>query len=185
MSTSSDRHLKSATRFIATGLLALAAGCSPAFAQDSETWRCEAPHGSYRTNDSPISDRITSISGRISFHKAFDGPEFGSVARIGFKDSRLHGSECQCNGLLLQALHNPDAIGFYMTVNGEEVELSGRTFDTPITFKISIDPDGVMTVKVGKDHLDIKSAPLHHPGHDTMTMSCSGADISFLNIDAR
>lgn len=157
--------------------------CSSALAQDRETWRCNAPNGSYDVNSSPISDKTTSISGRINFHDGDFGPDFSSMARIGFEDSTLGNEDCHCNGIFVQGFQNPDRVGFYILVDGKaELLDQARKIDTPITFKISIDPHGIMTVKVGKEHLEIKTAALPHPARDTVMMSCSGADVSFLNL---
>src|SRR5947209_345599 len=154
------------------GVLALATSCSAAFGQDHETWRCDAPNGHYDANEPPIWDKTTSISGRISFHKAYPGPAFGSIAKIGFTDSKLQDGDCHCNGLFVKSFHDPDRVGFYMLVDGETVLFEqGRTMDTPITFKISIDAAGLMTVQVGKEHMETKTATLPHPQRDTMEMS--------------
>ena len=164
--------------------LILPLGCSSAFAQDHETWRCDAPYAHYDYYAPPIWDKTSTITGRINFHKADFGPNFSSNARIGFKNSKLSDADhCHCNGIYVKAF--PDNVGFYMLVDGDAIPLSGRPYDTPITFKMSIDPQGVMTVQLGKQYVDIKSATLPHPERDTLMMSCLGADVSFLNINPR
>jgi hypothetical protein len=155
--------------------------CSSAFAQDHETWRCDVPNGHYDDYSPPIWDKTTSITGRISFHKADFGPQWSSIAKIGFRDSTLKDGACHCNGIYVQAFEK--TVGFYMLVDGEPTELSGRPYDTPITFKISIDPQGMMTVRLGKQFVEEKTAMLPHAARDTLEMTCSGADVSFLNIN--
>ncbi|HUQ46799.1 MAG TPA: hypothetical protein VM053_01000, partial [Gemmatimonadaceae bacterium] len=126
--------------------------------------------------------KTTSITGRLNFHEAHGGPD-GSIARIAFSDSKLDDGDCRCNGLFVKGFQDPDRVGFYMLVDGEPELISSRKFETPITFKFSIDSKGVMTLQVGKEEVHAKSAKLPHPQRDTMVMSCSGADVSFLNVD--
>lgn len=163
--------------------LALSTSCS-AFAQDRETWRCDVPNAHYDAVHLPIWDKTTSISGRIDFHQGHFGPEWHSIAKIGFTDSKLADGDCHCSGLFVRGWEG-QGLGFFLLVDGqtpEEFDL-GRKYDTPITFKISIDPAGLMTVAVGKEHLETKTAMLPHPERDTLMMSCSGADVSFLNVN--
>jgi hypothetical protein len=173
-------------RLALAAALALGAGCSSASAQeDHETWRCDTDNGTYSANPLMIWDKTTSISGRISFHKAYFGPRWSSTAKIGFTDSKLADGNCHCNGIFVKAFSDdPNGVRYYMLVDGEVVQLNwGRKYDTPITFRISIDPQGVMTIRIGKEHLEIKTAALPHPQRDTLMMECSGADVSFFNVD--
>lgn len=165
--------------------LALANGCS-AFAQDRETWRCSASNGSYQVNGPPMWDKTTVISGRINFHKADFGESFSSFAKIGFSDSKFQTPDdhCHCNGLFVKAWPNPARLGFYILNDGEVEPFDLiRTVETPITFKISIDSQGVMTVQVGKEHMERKTATLLHSHRDKLLMFCTGADVSFLNVN--
>src|SRR5438105_12685932 len=111
------RRVWPSLRFALVVLMASATSCSPAFAQDHETWRCDAPNGSYSVNAPPIWDKTTSISGRINFHRGDFGPQFDPVARIAFKDSKLKDGDCHCNGLFVEGFQNPDRVGFYMLVD--------------------------------------------------------------------
>jgi hypothetical protein len=166
---------------------ALATACSSAFAQDRETWRCDVPNGHFDRLAPPIWDQTTSISGRINFHKADLGPDWGSTARIGFTDSKLQDGDCHCNGILVKAFEdNPGGVTFFMLVDGETIAFTqNRTINTPITFKISVDQQGLMTVQIGKEYLETKTAVLPHIERDTLFMSCSGADVSFLNVNPK
>lgn len=179
------RFIYLAVRLSLITCLALANGCS-AFAQDHETWRCRAPNGSYQVNNPPMWDKTTVISGRINFHKADFGEGFGSFAKIGFSDSKFQTPDdhCHCNGLFVKAWPNPERVAFYILTDGEVEPFEiVRTIDTPITFKISLDPQGLMTVQVGKEHLETKTAILPHAQRDTLLMFCTGADVSFLNVN--
>lgn len=170
-------------RLAVVGCLSLTASCSSAFSQDRETWRCDTPNGKYNVNEPPIGDKTTSVTGRILLHKAYFGPNWASSAKIGFHDSKLVDGDCHCNGLEVEAFHDPDSVEFYLLVDGKRTFVSSREYGIPITFKFSIDPNGIMTAEVGKEHVDTKSATLPRPARDSLRMSCSGADVSFLNID--
>ena len=178
-------RVPSTLRLVLSAGLTLATSCS-AFAQDHETWRCNTSNGSYQVNNPPMWDKTTVISGRINFHSADFGPNFSSFAKIGFSDSKFQTRDdhCHCNGLFVQAWPNPDRVAFYILTDGEMERFDiVRTIDTPITFKISIDPTGLMTVQVGKEHLETKTSMLPHLQRDTLLMFCTGADVSFLNIN--
>jgi hypothetical protein len=169
----------------AAALIGIAAPALSQVQEGHETWRCDTPNGTYDSNPAPIWDKTTSISGRINFHKADATGEWGSIARIGFTDSKVREGGCHCNGIKVEGFDGPHAgVVWSMLVDGTPFEFkTARLLDTPITFKISIDPNGVMTVKVGREHVEIHTAKLPHPDRDTLTMSCSGADVSFLNVN--
>ena len=171
-----------ASRLALVALLTLTTSCA-AFGGDRETWRCNASNGHYQDFSIPIGDKITTITGRLNVHRADLSNEWPSVARIGFTDTSNPDSDCQCNGILLSTHPGDKGVGFYMLVNGEPTLLSGRQFETAITFKIVIDPNNQMTVAVGKSHVDSQTTGLPHPARDSVAMSCSGMDVSFLNID--
>ena len=185
MRASSNRVFSRKAGFVMTASLALASSCSSVSAQDHGSWRCNTPNGHYRENASPISSTVTSISGRITYHKPYFGTNFGSTAKIAFQDSKLDGSSCHCNGILLQAYPNSDFVGYFMIVDGQKVAMHPRQFDIPITFNISVSPQGLMTVRIGKTNLDINTVILPHPERDVIRMVCSGADVTFHDIEAR
>jgi hypothetical protein len=180
-----DRFLSRATHLSLISGMALAASCSSAVAENHETWRCNVPNGHYDENALPISEKSTSISGRITFHKADFNPEWNSLARISIKQNSPEGGNCHCSGITAYAFPNPDVVEFHMKANGEDVAVAQSPFETPIAFKISINPQGVMTVAIGESDPEIKVATLLHPEHDTMVLACSGADVSFLNVEVR
>lgn len=173
-------------RLVLAAGLALATSCSSANAQDRETWRCTASNGSYRVNNPRMWDKTTIISGRINFHSADFGSEFSSSAKIGFSDSKFQTPDdhCHCNGLFVEAFPNPARLSFYILTDGEVEPFEiVRFIDTPITFRISIDPTGLMTVRVGKENVEIKTSMLPHAQRDTLLMFCTGADVSFLTVN--
>lgn len=165
--------------------LAFSTSCS-AFAQDRETWRCDVPNGQYDANDMPIGDQTKVISGQINFHRADFGPEWLSIAKIGFKDSKLEDGDCHCNGLYVQAFKKEQSVALALLVDGHPRESFpvGGTFDYPIPFKITIDPNGLITLQVGKKVVQTDTAVLSHVERDTLMMSCSGGNVSFLNVKA-
>lgn len=170
-------------RFAVASAVALLAGCSSAWAQDSETWRCTAANGHYDERAIPIAGK-TLITGRISMHSADTSSEWGSTAKIMTQDSQHPGAACNCAGVVATGYRDPAIVDFSL-VRGEGAEhISTRSFETPITFRIEIDPHGLMTVRIGKDHPYVKTATLEFPRRDTLELSCSGADVSFLNIEA-
>lgn len=171
-----------ATRLGMAASLALATACS-ALAQDRETWRCDTANGHFSRIALPIGDKTTSVSGRITFHKAYFGPDFGSIARIAFTDSQLPAGDCRCNGIFVKAFPDSSTVGFYMLVDGEPVELARAPYETPITFNFSLDPQGRLTARMGKTSPTSKTATPRHLKRDSVVMSCSGADLSFLNVD--
>ena len=162
--------------------LALSTGSS-AFAQDRETWRCAAANGQFSRNVSPIGNKTTSISGRITFHKAYFGHDFSSMARIALTDRKLPDGDCRCNGIFVKAFPGYSTVGFYMLLDGEVIELAKAPFEKPISFNFSLDPLGQLTARVGKSNPIYKTATSRHPQRDSLTMSCSGADVSFLNVE--
>jgi len=154
-----------------------------ASAQDHETWRCTAPNGHYDQNPIPISDKSTTISGRILFHKGFFAPAWNSLAKINIAQGG--GGDCHCSGVTAIAFPEPGGVDYYMDGNGSQTLNSKRLFDVPITFVISIDQNGIMTTQIGSKTPVKTSVRLFHPEHNYLMLICSGADVSFLNINVR
>ena len=61
--------------------------------------------------------------------------------------------------------------------------MTNRILNTAITFKISIDAANQMTVQVGKEHMVTQTTGLPRSARNALLMTCSGMDVSFLNID--
>ena len=172
-------------RILIVGFLTMMAGYSSAQAQDVETWRCTAPYGDAVRKSLPAPGSVHGVDGRITFNTADLGPEWSSVAKIGFHNSTVDAGDCHCNGLSVEASATTNVIVFNMVVDGRATPISARYMKIPISFSISIGADNVMTVKIGKQSVDIKAVPLADSSHDSLIMSCSGADVSFLNINAK
>jgi hypothetical protein len=166
------------------GGIIVASACASAETIDQGTFRCNASNGHYDAKAFLIPSDTSSVSGEISVHSADAGPEWTSLAKILVHQHGAHYSDgdCSCDGIAINVFKNPDHVDFYMTTNGQNVPIGRSPFDTPITFKISISPEGVMTVTIGKTNPNLKTIMLHHPEHNSLEMSCSGADVSFLGI---
>jgi hypothetical protein len=174
-----------ARRLALVGGLILATGCSSAIAQDQETWRCNAPNGHYDEHVLSIPANATSVSGKIAFHSGDFGTEWTPLARIRFTQSDTADGNCHCSGIAAYGYQNPDHVEYDVTTKNEDVAIAQSLFEKSIMFKISIDPQGVMTVAIGKTDPTIRTTKLLYPGHDSVVLSCSGADVSFLNIDVQ
>ena len=168
-----------ATAHVLVGAL-LAASVTPAQAQDHETWRCDTPNGHYDQKFEPIPGTTTTISGKLIVHKADIGPKWNSVAKITVAQGG--GGDCHCSGVSLAAFDKPVTVNYYATANGADVSVARSDYRTPISFRISLDPNNVMTVQIGKTNPKTKTVRLLHPEHDYLVMSCSGADVSFLDV---
>jgi hypothetical protein len=147
-----------------------------------ETWRCSARNGHFDRNVLSIPKGTTSIRGFINFHRPDFGLKWPSVARIAFTDSALYNAGCHCNGVSVGAFRDPDRIEFAMLTDGQFTSMAQSDFERPITFSISIDPRGMMTVQIGAHDPEIKTVMLSHSTRDSIIMSCSGSDVSFLNV---
>ena len=165
-------------------LLTLISGSS-ASAQDRETFRCAAPNGHYDNEMLRIWDKTTVVTGRINVHKADRGTDWASSAKIAFTNSKDPDNGCHCNGVYVEAVPDKPYVDFFVLVDGEATVLTRRYFETPTTFRIAIDANDRMTVQIGKDHPYLKTVSLHRPARDALLMTCSGIDVSFLNVDPR
>lgn len=162
---------------------ALIAGCTRAGAQDTETWRCSAANGHYEEHLIDIAGKST-ITGRINMHSADFGSRWTSIAKVSIEDSKRSSAECDCAALVATGIRDRTVVDFALEQGHEQQSFAQSEFEKPITFRIDIDPQGLMTVRIGKTHPVEKVAALRHPQRDTLHLSCSGADVSFLNIDA-
>ena len=167
---------------------AIATSCSSAVPQDHETWRCSTPYGRYDQNTLQISPGTHTLSGRIQFHAGEKGEVWNPAAHIAFADSKLpteRDGDCFCNGISAAMYRNlPGIVTFEMISNGESVGIAQAQVGKSITFSVSIDAAGLMTVQIGKTNPARKIVLLIHPGRDMIHMLCSGADVSFLNVQA-
>jgi len=160
----------------------LSTGCRAATG-DQETWRCNSPNGHFNQNVLPVaSGTVTSVHGRISIHDADKSGPWGAVARVAFGSSGSSEEHCSCDGLLVRAFHNPDVVEFHLVSNGQVSLVARARFETPITFDVSVDPQGMMTMKVGKPDPVVKTAMIPAIRRDSVVLSCSGTDVSFLGV---
>lgn len=174
-----------AIRLTLTGGLMLGTISTSALARDREIWRCDAPNGHYDETAIPISEKSAVITGRIIIHKADFRPEWNSLARVSIKQSGLGDGGCHCSGIVVYAFPHPNTAEFHVTANGKHEAVAQSRFETPVTFKIALDPQGVMTVELGETDPVVKTVNLPYPNHNSLVLSCSGADVGFLNIDVR
>jgi hypothetical protein len=153
--------------------------------QADESWRCDAQDGGFAENEIPISGTTYAVTGQILFHnRDFTGSDIPS-AHIAFTDSTTtpSGDHCFCKGVRAQIFpERPDIVTYYMVRNGKAVGMAESRLGIPITFKFMIDKAGVMTAAIGKTNPQILSAKLTNPRRDMVHMTCSSADVSFLNV---
>lgn len=171
-----------AMRLALLALLAGATSCS-AFSSDRETYRCMARNGFHDHSLAPVGDKTTTITGRINVHKADIGPDWPSFAKIAFTNSKDQENGCRCNGISVNTWEGEDGVTFHILVDGKATPMTNRFFDTAITFKITIDPQDQMTVQIGKEHPVTQTVTIPKSARDAVLMSCTGLDVSFLNVD--
>ena len=169
-------------RLVLVTVLTLISGSS-ASAQVRETFRCTAPNGHYDHEMLRIWDKTTVVTGRINVHKADRGTDWASSAKIAFTNSKDPDNGCHCNGVYVEAVPDKPYVDFFILFDGEAAVMTRRYYETAITFRIAIDTTGLMTVRIGKDEPYFKTVKLARPTRDSVLMSCSGMDVSFLNID--
>ena len=173
-------------RLALVATVAIASGCSPALAQDQDTWRCSTDYGTHREHREHIPRATRVLTGRILFHSGEVGQEWEPGAHIAFTDSHFAASSgCFCNGIRAEIYSDePDIVKFFMIYNGREEGVAQAKVGIPITFRLSIDSRGVMTTTIGRTSPVSKSAQLMHPPRDTVFMDCSSGDVSFVNVRA-
>jgi hypothetical protein len=168
----------------AIGGLTMATPCASFDQRDHETYRCNTPYGHIDGAVFPSTNDFGTLYGKISFHMADIGPEWASMGKIVFHQRGAHYSDgdCSCDGVAVYAFKNPDHVEFNLTSNGKDVPIAQSPYEKPISFKVTITPQGLMTVAIGKTNAIIKTVKLRHREHNTFEMSCSGADVSFFDI---
>lgn len=153
--------------------------------QAEESWRCDAQDGGFAENEIPISGTTYAVTGQILFrNRDFTGSDIPS-AHIAFTDSATtpSGDHCFCKGVRAQIFpERPDIVTYYMVRNGKAVGMAESRLGIPITFKFMIDKAGVMTAAIGETNPQILSAKLTNPRRDMVHMTCSSAEVSFLNV---
>lgn len=163
-----------------------ASACSAACAPRPVTWQCETPNGRFVQNPQPIAPETKVLSGQIQFDNAKFGERWDPVAHVAFTDSTLPTEgDCFCNGIRASIYPGePDTVKFFLIANGQSEGIAQGPVGKPITFRMSIDEGGLLTVAIGKTNPVEKTAQLLHPQRDTMQLSCSSATMRFLDVKA-
>jgi len=170
---------------ILPAFLAIASLTAPAFAQDGGNFSCDASGGGFQEFETPISPRAHVISGRMLFEsRDFTGSDIPS-AHIAFGDSGSapDPDHCRCKGIRAQIFPDePNTVKFYMVSNGHAVGMAQGPAGTPITFSFLISRDGVMTATIGRTNPRTRSEKLTNPRRDRVHVTCSSADVRFLDL---
>ena len=164
---------------------AFASISASASAQIDESFSCDASNGGVQEFEVPVSPRAHLITGRVLFEsRDFTGSEIPS-AHIAFGDSASppDPGHCHCKGIRAQIFPDePDTVKFYVVSNGHAVGIAQGPVGTPITFAFSIDPNGLMTASIGRTNRVSKSSKLSNPHRDRVHVTCSSAEVQFLNL---
>jgi hypothetical protein len=159
--------------------------CSTAF-----SWQCSTPNGKYRHNRMVIREGSTTLSGQINVTRADVSGDWAPKAVVAFTDAskliNFDGSgDCLCNGVRAMVYpQEPDVVRFFLIANGQEVGMAQGPVGTPITFKIDVDTQDLMTVTIGKTNPVVQRAQLAPALRNQVRMSCSSGDVSFMGVRA-
>ena len=174
--------LNRALRRALPAFFAIASFGSPAFAGNFD---CDASNGGVQEFEMPVSRHAHAISGRMLFEsRDFEGSDIPS-AHIAFGDSASppDPGHCRCKGIRAQIFPDePNTVKFYMVSNGRAIGMAQGPVGTPITFAFLIDGDGVMTASIGRTNRVSKSAKLSNPRRDRVHVTCSSAQVRFLDL---
>jgi len=133
-------------------------------------YRCRLPPGT------------RSVSGQIQFVSG-DWGEYGLPrAAISLNGTVPPGTpHCACTGLMA-FLRSDNNVQYEMHGNGNVVPFAQANLGVPITFKVSIDPSGQLTVSIDKTDPVTKTLKLDYPVNRPLRLSCSGADVVFSDL---
>jgi len=176
--------LNRALRRVLPAFIAIASVGSSALAQSGGTFACDASGGSFQEFEMPVSRQAHSIRGRLFESRDFTGSDIPS-AHIAFGDSAdpPDPGHCRCKGIRAQIFpEEPDTVKFYMVSNGHAVGMAQGPVGTPITFAFLIGNDGVMTASIGRTNPRTRSAKLSNPRRDRVHVTCSSAEVTFLDL---
>ena len=180
-----SKPLNRTLRRILPAALAAAGISSAAFAQGNGTFTCDASDGGVQEIETPVSPRAHMISGRILFEsRDFTGADIPS-AHIAFGDSASppDPGHCRCKGIRAQIFPDePNTVKFYMVSNGHAIGMAQGPLGTPITFSFLIDGEGVMTASIGRTNPRTRSEKLGNPRRDQVHVTCSSAEVRFLDL---
>jgi len=79
-------------------------------------------------------------------------------------------------------LRSDNNVQYEMHGNGNVVPFAQANLGVPITFKVSIDPSGQLTVSIDKTDPVTKTLKLDYPVNRPLRLSCSGADVVFSDL---
>lgn len=179
------KPLKRILRRILPAFFILAGVSSSAFAQSDGSFSCDASGGGYQEAEVPVSPHAHAVSGRMLFERRdFTGSDIPS-AHIAFGDSASppDPGHCRCKGIRAQIFPDePNTVKFYMVSNGHAIGMAQGPVGTPITFSFEISNGGVMTASIGRTNRVSKSAKLTNPRRDLVHVTCSSAEIRFLDL---
>jgi hypothetical protein len=177
--------LNRALRRVLPAFLAIAGVGSSAFAQGGGSFTCDASNGGDQEYEVPVSRHAHAITGRILFEsRDFGGTDIPS-AHIAFGDSASppDPGHCHCKGIRAQIFpEEPNTVKFYMVSNGHAVGMAQGPVGTPITFAFLIDNEGVMSASIGRTNPRTRSTKLINPRHDRVHVTCSSAEVHFLDL---
>lgn len=168
-------------------VVAAATACSSAFGRDQVSWQCDAENGRYSQNPQSISRGVHTLTGQIQFRSGQFGEQWNPTAHIAFTDAASPtNADCFCNGIRASVYPSePNTVKFFMTFNGQSTGIAQAPVGKPITFRLSIDDEGVLTTVIGKTNPVVQKAQLRYPQHDILHLSCSSGTVSFLNVQAQ
>jgi hypothetical protein len=177
--------LNRAMRHVLPAFLAIASVSSPALGQADGSFTCDASNGGFREAEVPVSPHAHLIRGRMLFEsRDFSGSDMPS-AHIAFGDSASppDPEHCYCKGIRAQIFPDePNTVKFYMVSNGHAVGMAQAPVGIPITFAFLIDRNGVMTASIGRTNPRVMSAKLNTPRRDQVHVTCSSAEVRFLDL---
>ena len=177
--------LNRSLRRILPAFFAIASASSSGFTQSNESFNCDASNGGVQEFETPVSPRAHVVRGRMVFEsRDFTGNDIPS-AHIAFGDSASppDPEHCRCKGIRAQIFPDePNTVKFYMVSNGHAVGMAQGPVGTPITFAFVIDQGGVMTASIGRTNRVTKSAKLSNPRRDRVHVTCSSAEVRFLDL---
>jgi hypothetical protein len=172
-------------RLAVPAVFAIAGFSSSAFAQTDGTFTCDASNGGEQEFEVPVSPHAHVITGRMLFEsRDFGGSDIPS-AHIAFADSASppDPGHCYCKGIRAQIFPDePDTVKFYMVGNGHAVGMAQGPVGVPLTFAFSIDASGLMTASIGRTNPHSKSARLSNPRRNRVHVTCSSAQVRFLDL---
>lgn len=166
-------------------LIVVSSPSSSALAQLDGSWSCDASNGGAQDFETPVSPHVRAITGQMLFRsRDFTGSDIPS-AHIAFSDSASgpDPEHCHCKGIRAQIFpEEPDTVKFYFVRNGHAVGMAQGPVGTPITFGFVIDDSGTMIARIGRTNPLFKSERLINPKRDRVHVTCSSADVQFLNV---